>query len=174
MSFPRLGALACAAVALAGACGGSKHAAAKPARGATTTTSPAAAVAPLTGLPDPGGVASKRCAVTVKIDNTEAGHPKYGVDQADVVYEDETCLAFRDVNPQAPVHVLVIPRQEIPSLAVASDEDSLLLGHLISVARRLATQMGLTGYRVVINCGSDGGQTVDHLHLRVRGRQRLA
>jgi hypothetical protein len=89
MSFPRLGALACAVVVLAAACGGSKHAGAKPpARGATSTTNPAAAVAPLTGLPDPGGAASKRCAVTVKIDNTHAGHPKYGVDLADVVYEE--------------------------------------------------------------------------------------
>jgi len=89
MSFPRLGALACALVVLAAACGGSKHAGAKPpARGATSTTNPAAAVAPLTGLPDPGGAASKRCAVTVKIDNTHAGHTKYGVDRADVVYEE--------------------------------------------------------------------------------------
>jgi histidine triad (HIT) family protein len=92
---------------------------------------------------------------------------------ADVVYEDETCLAFRDVNPQAPVHVLVIPRKEIRSLAAATDEDSALLGHLMSVARRLATQMGLTGYRVVINCGPDGGQTVDHLHLHVLGGRKL-
>jgi histidine triad (HIT) family protein len=93
---------------------------------------------------------------------------------ADVVYEDETCLAFRDVNPQAPVHLLVIPRKEIRSLAAAKDEDSALLGHLVSVTRRLATQMGLQGYRVVINCGLDGGQTVDHLHLHVLGGRRLS
>jgi hypothetical protein len=87
--FTRVGALTCAVAAVLSACGGTKHAAAKtPAKGATPTTNPAAAVAPLTGLPDPGGTASKRCAVTVKIDNTQAGHPKYGVDQADVVYEE--------------------------------------------------------------------------------------
>ena len=93
---------------------------------------------------------------------------------ADLVYEDDKCLAFRDVNPQAPVHVLVIPRQEIPSLADAADGDAALLGHLLSTARRLATQMGLTqGYRVVINCGPDGGQSVDHLHLHVLGGRPL-
>jgi hypothetical protein len=84
--FWRRGALACAVVVVLAACGGSKHAAAN--KPGPSTTNPAAAVAPLTGLPDPGGIASKRCAATVKIDNTEAGHPKYGVDQADVVYEE--------------------------------------------------------------------------------------
>ena len=93
---------------------------------------------------------------------------------ADLVYEDDKCLAFRDVNPQAPVHMLVIPRQEIASLADAVDGDAALLGHLLSTARRLATQMGLTqGYRVVINCGPDGGQSVDHLHLHVLGGRPL-
>ena len=93
---------------------------------------------------------------------------------ANVVYEDDKCLAFRDVNPQAPVHFLVIPRQEIPSLADASDDDSHLLGHLLSTARRLAMQMGLEqGYRVVINCGPDGGQSVDHLHLHILGGRQL-
>ena len=93
---------------------------------------------------------------------------------ANVVYEDDKCLAFRDVNPQAPVHVLVIPRQEIPSLADATDGDTALLGHLLSTARRLASQLGLThGYRVVINCGPDGGQSVDHLHLHVLGGRQL-
>ena len=93
---------------------------------------------------------------------------------ADVVYEDDKCLAFRDINPQAPVHMLVVPRKEIPSLVAATDQDTALLGHLVSVARMLATQMGLQGYRVVINCGSDGGQTVDHLHLHVLGGRRMA
>ncbi len=94
---------------------------------------------------------------------------------ADVVYEDDRCLAFRDVNPQAPVHVLVIPKKEIPSLAQAVDEDAPLLGHLLSTARSLATQLGLAnGYRVVINCGPDGGQSVDHLHLHVLGGRPLA
>ncbi len=93
---------------------------------------------------------------------------------ANVVYEDDRCLAFRDVNPQAPVHLLVIPRKEIPSLAEATDEDASLLGHLLLTARKLAAQLGLTqGYRVVINCGPDGGQSVDHLHLHVLGGRSL-
>ena len=85
-----LGALACAIAVVAAACGGSKHnnADTPPAGATTTTVSTASALAPLTGVPDPGGIAAKRCAVTVKIDNTQAGHPKYGVDQADVVYEE--------------------------------------------------------------------------------------
>lgn len=94
---------------------------------------------------------------------------------ATIVYEDDRCLAFRDVNPQAPTHVLVIPKKEIPSLADAADSDSALLGHLLSTARSVATQLGLAkGYRVVINCGPDGGQSVDHLHLHVLGGRALA
>ncbi len=93
---------------------------------------------------------------------------------ANIIYEDEQCLAFRDVNPQAPVHFLVIPRKEIASLTAAGDDDAALLGHLLSVARRLAPQTGLTqGFRVVINSGPDGGQTVDHLHLHVLGGRRM-
>jgi histidine triad (HIT) family protein len=93
---------------------------------------------------------------------------------AQIVYEDDRCLAFRDVNPQAPVHVLVIPKHEIPSLAQSADEDAALLGHLLSAVRTVAKQLGLAnGYRVVINCGPDGGQTVDHLHLHVLGGRRL-
>ena len=93
---------------------------------------------------------------------------------AQIVYEDEHCLAFRDVNPQAPVHVLVIPRAEIPSLAQATADDSALLGHLLSAVRVIAEQLKLAnGYRVIINCGPDGGQTVDHLHLHLLGGRRL-
>ena len=93
---------------------------------------------------------------------------------SDIVYEDDQCLAFRDVSPQAPVHVLVIPKKEISSLAEAQDDDSALLGHLLATARMLAAQMQLTrGYRVVINCGPDGGQSVDHLHLHVLGGRKL-
>ncbi|MBI3864633.1 MAG: histidine triad nucleotide-binding protein [Planctomycetia bacterium] len=93
---------------------------------------------------------------------------------AQLVYEDDRCLAFRDVNPQAPVHVLVIPRQEIQSLAHAADGDAPLLGHLLSAVRTVAKKLDLAqGYRVVINCGPDGGQTVDHLHLHVLGGRRL-
>jgi histidine triad (HIT) family protein len=93
---------------------------------------------------------------------------------ADIVYEDDRCLAFRDINPQAPVHLLIIPKEEIPSLADADEEDTVLLGHLLSTARMLAEQMRLAnGYRVVINCGPDGGQSVDHLHLHLLGGRNL-
>lgn len=93
---------------------------------------------------------------------------------ADVIHEDDECIAFRDVNPQAPTHVLIIPRKEIPSLADLSDEDQSLVGHLMLTATRLAKQLGLTtGYRTVINCGKDGGQSVDHLHVHLLGGRRL-
>ena len=94
---------------------------------------------------------------------------------AEIVYEDDRCLAFQDVNPQAPTHFLVIPRQEIPSLADATDADRDLLGHLLLVAATVAKQQGLTdGYRVVANIGDEGGQTVPHLHLHVLGGRRMA
>lgn len=93
---------------------------------------------------------------------------------AKIVHEDDRCLAFHDVNPQAPVHVLVIPRKEIPSLADASDADAELLGHLLVTARHLAAKLGLAnGYRIVINAGPDGGQTVDHLHVHLLGGRSL-
>lgn len=93
---------------------------------------------------------------------------------ADIVYDDEQCLAFRDVNPQAPIHVLVIPKREIASLADASDGDAPLLGHLFVVVRKLAEQLNLeNGYRTVINCGRDGGQSVDHLHIHLLGGRNL-
>lgn len=93
---------------------------------------------------------------------------------ADRLYEDDRCLAFRDVRPQAPTHVLVIPKQEIPSLAGAASGDQALLGHLLLVARQLANDLGLEhGFRVVINSGADAGQTVDHLHLHLLGGRPL-
>jgi histidine triad (HIT) family protein len=89
---------------------------------------------------------------------------------AEIVYEDELALAFKDINPQAPVHILVIPKQAIAKLADAESEDHRLMGHLLLTAKRVAEQAGLTnGYRVVINNGQDGGQTVYHLHLHVLG-----
>lgn len=94
---------------------------------------------------------------------------------AKIIHEDELCLAFHDVNPQAPTHVLVIPKKEIPSLADASDDDGALLGHLLVTAKKVAAQLGLeNGYRTVINCGRDGGQSVDHLHVHVLGGRSLA
>ena len=93
---------------------------------------------------------------------------------ADIVYEDDRALAFRDIAPQAPVHFLVVPKQPIRSLATATDADTALLGHLLSVVRTVAAQEGLAqGYRVVTNIGADGGQSVDHLHFHVLGKRRL-
>jgi len=93
---------------------------------------------------------------------------------ANIVYEDDRCLAFQDVNPQAPTHFLVIPRKEIPSLDQATDADRELLGHLLVVANTIASEQGLKdGYRTVINIGEDGGQTVPHLHVHVLGGRRL-
>ena len=94
---------------------------------------------------------------------------------ADIVYEDDLCLAFRDVNPQAPVHVLLIPKQPIPQLDAATDTDQALLGHLLLKAKAVAEHLGLTqGYRLVINNGPDAGQTVYHLHCHILGNRPLA
>ena len=93
---------------------------------------------------------------------------------ARIVHDDDRCLAFHDVDPQAPVHVLVIPKKPIPSLAEASAEDANLLGHLMTVATEIARTLGLTGgYRLVVNCGPDGGQSVDHLHIHLLGGRPL-
>ncbi|NJN20005.1 MAG: histidine triad nucleotide-binding protein [Leptolyngbya sp. RL_3_1] len=94
---------------------------------------------------------------------------------ADIVYEDDVCLAFRDVTPQAPTHVLVIPKKPIPKLADATAEDKELLGHLLLTVKQVAEQLGIApeGYRVVINTGSNGGQTVFHLHLHLLGGRSL-
>jgi len=93
---------------------------------------------------------------------------------ADIVYEDDQVLAFRDVDPKAPTHVLVIPKKEIASLDDALEEDAALLGHMLSVVRELAERLNLHGgYRVVINCKEDGGQAVDHLHFHLLGGRRM-
>ena len=89
---------------------------------------------------------------------------------ADIVFEDDRCLAFRDIAPQAPVHVLVIPKKPITSVATTEDADTELIAHLWLVIRDLAKQLKLDGgYRVVVNCGRDGGQSVDHLHYHLLG-----
>ncbi|MFM7643032.1 MAG: histidine triad nucleotide-binding protein [Cyanobium sp.] len=90
------------------------------------------------------------------------------------VYSDDLCLAFRDVNPQAPVHVLVIPRKPIATLAEAQPVDQELLGHLLLVAARVARQEGLTSWRTVLNSGAEAGQTVFHLHVHVIGGRPMA
>ncbi len=93
---------------------------------------------------------------------------------AQIEHEDELCLAFHDVSPQAPIHVLVIPKKPIPGLTEVTDADTHLLGHLISVATDIATKLNLTdGYRLVVNCGKDGGQSVNHLHIHLLGGRQL-
>ena len=93
---------------------------------------------------------------------------------ADILHEDELCLAFRDISPQAPTHVLVIPKKEIVSVATIAEEDQTLIGHVYLVIRNIANQLGLeNGYRVVVNCGPDGGQAVDHLHFHLLGGRQL-
>lgn len=87
---------------------------------------------------------------------------------AEIVYEDEHCVAFKDINPQAPVHVLIVTRQEIPGLADLPDDGDHKF--LLNAAKKIAEQMGLAGgYRLVINQGLDAGQTVDHLHVHLLG-----
>ncbi|MCG8324266.1 MAG: histidine triad nucleotide-binding protein [Thiotrichales bacterium] len=87
---------------------------------------------------------------------------------ADIVHEDDLCLAFRDVNPQAPVHILVIPKKPIPMLADSSDEDAVLLGHLLLTAGQIARDEGFgDAFRLVVNNGEKAGQTVFHLHVHI-------
>lgn len=94
---------------------------------------------------------------------------------ADIVYQDEACLAFRDINPQAETHVLVIPRRPIVSLSHITKGDRDLIGHLLAVCARVAASEGVSesGYRVVTNVGRDGGQTVEHLHFHILGGRPL-
>jgi histidine triad (HIT) family protein len=93
---------------------------------------------------------------------------------ADKVYEDERILAFRDINPQAPTHVLVIPKEEIVSVDDLTESHQRLMGELWTAIPRIAQQVGLrNGYRVVVNCGTDGGQDVPHLHFHLLGGRRL-
>ena len=89
------------------------------------------------------------------------------------VYSDELCLAFRDIQPQAPTHILVIPRKIISSLKDAEDQDASLLGHLLIVTTKIAKQEGLENWRTVINTGEAAGQTVFHLHLHILGGRPL-
>ena len=89
---------------------------------------------------------------------------------AQIVYEDEQCLAFRDINPQAPTHVLIIPKKEIPRLIDATEEDGALLGHMMIAAGKVARELGIgDAFRVVINNGADAGQSVFHLHMHILG-----
>lgn len=94
---------------------------------------------------------------------------------ADIVYEDEHCLCFRDISPQAPVHVLLVPKKPIPRIGLATDDDQSLLGHLMTRIPVIAAQEGLAkdGFRVIINNGPHGGEVVPHLHLHILGGKKL-
>ncbi|MEQ8789920.1 MAG: histidine triad nucleotide-binding protein [Pirellulaceae bacterium] len=94
---------------------------------------------------------------------------------ADIVHDDEHCLAFHDIDPKAPTHVLVIPKKEIASFEAIDDDDRAVLGHMMTVLRDVARKLNLAddGYRVVVNCGRDGGQAVDHLHFHLLGGRKM-
>jgi histidine triad (HIT) family protein len=94
---------------------------------------------------------------------------------ADIVYEDDDLLAFKDINPQAPYHLLIIPKKEIPTVNQLVEEDELLIGKLIIRARKLAESLGIaeSGYRLVFNCNKGGGQEVYHLHLHLIGGRQM-
>jgi histidine triad (HIT) family protein len=94
---------------------------------------------------------------------------------ADILYQDDLVTAFRDISPQAPTHVLIVPNREIPTLNDVSDADEAALGRMLLVAKQLAAEQGIDkgGYRVIINCGEDGGQEVMHVHLHLLGGRRL-
>lgn len=94
---------------------------------------------------------------------------------ADIIYEDADCLAFRDIAPKAPTHILVVPKKAIASLDELTEGDEALMGRMLLVIRRLACDLGLSGgYRVVVNCGPDGGQSVDHLHFHFMGGRPMS
>ena len=94
---------------------------------------------------------------------------------ADIVHEDDLCLAFRDISPKAPVHILVVPKRVIPRVAESRPEDRELLGHLLFTAGQIARSEGLadSGFRLVVNNGPDGGETVPHLHVHLLGGRPL-
>lgn len=95
---------------------------------------------------------------------------------AKIAHEDDLCIAIHDISPQAPVHVLVIPKKPIPRIGAASPADQAVLGHLLLTAGNLARELGVSesGYRIVINHGPDGGETVPHLHVHLLGQRPLA
>jgi histidine triad (HIT) family protein len=92
-----------------------------------------------------------------------------------IVYEDELVTAFKDINPQAPIHILIVPNKEIPTVDDVGSEDELMLGRLFTAARKIARNMGIaeSGYRLIVNCRDDGGQEVYHLHMHLVGGRAL-
>lgn len=95
--------------------------------------------------------------------------------ETQLIYQDERVIAFNDIAPQAPIHVLIIPRQHIATINDANEEDTQLLGHIIQTARKLAKKLNIAdnGYRLVFNCNADGGQAVYHIHLHLLGGRQL-
>ncbi|MCK5520572.1 MAG: histidine triad nucleotide-binding protein [Candidatus Marinimicrobia bacterium] len=94
---------------------------------------------------------------------------------ADFVYESENVVAFRDINPQAPTHILVVPRKHIDSVEVLEDDNVCLMGELIFAAKKVAAKLGISsGYRLIVNNGSDGGQEIDHIHLHLLAGRKMA
>ncbi len=95
--------------------------------------------------------------------------------KADIVYQDDQVTAFRDINPQAPVHILIVPNKEIATVNDVTTEDEQIIGHMFTVAKILAEKEGVaeSGYRLLVNCGPDGGQEVFHLHMHLFGGRRL-
>lgn len=94
---------------------------------------------------------------------------------ADIVYEDDLCLAFKDINPQAPVHVLIIPKKSIPMVASAEEDDREILGHLLYKAGEIAESLGVgEAFRLVVNSGAGAGQTIFHLHIHLFGGRAMA
>jgi len=93
-----------------------------------------------------------------------------------ILHQDEEVIAFRDVAPQAPTHLIIIPKRHIPSLAHLSEAESLLIGHMVNIANQLAKEAGISqsGYRLAISCGKEGGQLVPHLHMHLLGGRRLS
>lgn len=90
------------------------------------------------------------------------------------VYEDDTVLAFHDINPQMPVHVIIIPKAHVASAADVNEENSAVISHIFEVIAKIAKELGLdNGYRIINNCGEDGGQTVKHLHFHLLGGEKL-
>ncbi len=94
---------------------------------------------------------------------------------SDMVYQDDQVTAFRDIQPQAPVHILIVPNKEIPTVNDIKEEDKLLIGHMVLVAQKIAAEQGVAenGYRLLINCNKDGGQEVFHLHMHLFGGRPL-
>ncbi len=92
-----------------------------------------------------------------------------------IVYEDDLCISFRDIDPKAPQHILVVPKKEIKSLADVTEEDAPLLGHLLLKASEIAKEQGISdsGYRIVVNTNKEGGQEVSHLHLHILGGRQM-